>query len=391
MGPLNGFKVIELASVGPVPMCGMLLADLGAHVIRVDRVHAADLGLRRDPAFEFSSRGKRSISVDLKNARGVEVVQDLIARSDVLIEGYRPGVLERMGLGPEVCLAANPSLVIGRLTGWGQTGPLAKQVGHDMNFIALTGALDAIGTRGGPPVPPLNLLGDLAGGALFMAYGIAAALAAPGGRGRGQVVDMAITDGVAALMANIHGESLAGAWPPGRGEHVLGGGAPWNTVYETRDGRYVAVCPVENRFYEALVARLGVDPVSLPDRMDRAQWPALHDIFSRTFRSRTMSEWTAIYAGSDACVSPVLTVEEARLHPQAQSRAAFPVLHGKAQPAPAPRYERTTSEIHGEPIMAPGQHTQGILREIGWSECEIASLLSDGAVATPAQRNGMVR
>lgn len=383
MGPLSGYRVIEIASIGPIPMCGMLLADLGADVIRIDRMHESDLGLRRDPAFELTSRGKRSIAVDLKRPEGVDAVVKLASKADVLIEGFRPGVMERLGLSPEVCISANPGLIFGRLTGWGQTGPLAQSVGHDMNFIGLTGVLDAIGLSGGPPVPPLNLLGDLAGGSLFMAFGIAAALAAPGGRGRGQVIDLAVVDGVAALMATIHGQSLAGAWPPGRGKHVLGGGAPWNTVYETGDGRFIAVCAIEQRFYNALLATLELNPQSLPDRMDPMQWPALRDALSQVFLSRTMPEWTSLFAGSDACVSPILSVAEAREHPHALARESFTRLHGKDQPVPTPRYSQTKSETTGETISKPGQHTLEILQEHGFSEDHVERLLADRVVLAP--------
>jgi len=380
MGPLSGYKVIEMASIGPIPMCGMLLADLGAEVIRVDRMQQVDLGLRRDPSYEFTSRGKRSVAIDLKTPEGVATVLKLTSQADVLIEGFRPGVMERIGLGPDVCFAVAPSLVFGRLTGWGQTGPLAQVVGHDMNFIGLTGVLDAIGSADGPPVPPLNLLGDLAGGSLFMAFGIAAALAAPGGRGRGQVIDLAITEGVASLMASIHGQSLSGSWPSDRGNHVLSGGAPWNTVYETKDGRFLAVCAIEQRFYDALLAKLELKPEALANRMDRAHWTALHGLFSGIFRMRRLDEWVSIFAGSDACVSPVLTVAEARQHPQALARSSFPTLNGKAQPVPVPRYNKTRSETKGELVLRPGQHTSEVLEEHGYSKAQVAALLANRVV-----------
>lgn len=380
MGPLSGYRVLEFASIGPIPLCGMLLADLGAEVIRIDRTGDPDLGVPRDPAFEFTGRGKRSIAANLKHPEGLGAVLKLIATADVLIEGFRPGVMERLGLGPGPCLAAQPRLVYGRLTGWGQHGPLSAAAGHDMNFLALTGALDAIGSAGGPPVAPLNLLGDFAGGSLFLALGIAAALAAPQGRGRGQVIDAAITDGVSALMASIHGQVEAGTWHPGRGEHLIAGAAPWNAVYETADGLYVTVCPIEQRFFDALLVRLDIDPASMPDRMDRAHWPAWRQRLEMVFRSRTRAAWCELLEGTDACFAPVLSAAEARLHPQATQRGMFVVHEGKTQPAPAPRFSGTPSGIGGPPVLRPGQHTRAVLQDMGIAATDIERLLASGAV-----------
>jgi alpha-methylacyl-CoA racemase len=384
MGPLAGYRVIELASVGPVPLCGMLLADLGAEVIRVDRTGEVELGMRRDPAFEYTGRGKRSVALDLKHPDGLRTLMKLVELADVLIEGFRPGVMERLGLGPEACFAAQPKLVYGRLTGWGQHGPLSEAAGHDMNFLAVTGALDAIGSRGGPPVAPLNLVGDFAGGSLFLALGIAAALAAPDDRGRGQVIDASIVDGVGSLMASIHGQVEADTWLAGRGEHIIGGGAPWNTVYETADGRFVTICAIEQRFYDILLAKLELDPASLPDRMDRSQWPALRRQFEEIFRGRTRDAWCALLEGSDACFAPVLSAAEARLHPHARERQMFVLQDGKTQPAPAPRFSGTASGIGGPPVLQPGQHSRAVLQACGFDEVEIDRLLDSGVVGMPS-------
>lgn len=384
MGPLSGYRVLELASVGPIPLCGMLLADLGAEVIRIDRTGDVDLGVRRDPAFEYTGRGKRSIAVDLKHADGVRTVLALVARTDALIEGFRPGVMERLGLGPQPCLSAQPQLVYGRLTGWGQTGPLSMAAGHDMNFLALTGALDAIGTRGGPPVAPLNLVGDFAGGSLFLALGIAAALASPQGWGRGQVIDAAITDGVSALMASIHGQVEAGTWLAGRGDHLIAGGAPWNTVYETADGLYVTVCPIEQRFFDVLLTHLDIDPASMPDRMDRAHWPVWRQRLEQVFRSRTRDAWCALLEGTDACFAPVLSAAEARHHPQATQRGMFVSYEGKTHPAPAPRFSGTPATIGGPLVLRAGQHTSQVLQGAGFEADDIRRLLASGAVVETA-------
>lgn len=380
MGPLTGIKIIEFASIGPIPMCGMLLADMGAQVIRIDRIGDADLGIKRDPAFEYTSRGKRSVALDLKKSEAVAAALKLIASADALIEGFRPGVMERLGLGPKQCLDANPSLVYGRLTGWGQEGPLSKAAGHDMNFIALTGALDAIGLPDGPPVAPLNLLGDFAGGSLFLAFGIACALAAPNRAGRGQVIDAAITDGVLALMASILGQAASGTWQKGRGEHVIGGAAPWNTVYETADGLFVTVCAIEARFYQVLLERLGLNGSELPDRMDRTRWPELRTRLAEVFRTKTRDAWCDLLEGSDACFAPVLSANEAHLHAQARTRGMFTLVEGKLHPATAPRFSRTRATIQGAPVMRPGQHSVQVLTDAGFSQAEIQTLAAQGAV-----------
>lgn len=379
MGPLSGFRIIEIAALGPAPLAGMLLGDMGAEVIRVDRLGEADLGIRRDPRFDLAARGKRSVALDLKSPAGREAVLRLVRGADALIEGFRPGVMERLGLGPADCHAVNPRLVFGRMTGWGQQGPLAQAAGHDLNYIALTGALEAIGPADGPPVAPLNLVGDFGGGSTFLAMGVLAALLECSRSGRGQVVDAAIVDGVAALMAGIHGQLAGGTWRARRGEHILGGAAPWNTVYETQDGRYVSVCAIEQRFFAELLQRLQIDPATVPDRMDRANWPVLRERLAAIFVTRTRDEWCAILEGSDACFAPVLHISEAATHAHALAREAFVTHDGIRQPAPAPRFDRTPSRVQGPTIARAGQHTDAVLREAGFDDAEIAALRHAGA------------
>lgn len=378
MGPLQGFKIIEMAAIGPVPLAGMLLADMGAELVRIDRLGEVDLGIRRDPRFDLASRGKRSVALDIKSPAGRDAVLRIVRGADALIEGFRPGVMDRLGLGPQACHAVNPRLVFGRMTGWGQQGPLAQAAGHDMNYIALTGALEAIGPTDGPPVAPLNLVGDFGGGSMFLALGVLAALLERTHSGRGQVVDAAIVDGVSALMAGIHGQLAGGTWRMQRGEHVLGGAAPWNTVYETRDKRHVSICAIEQRFFAELLKRLDIDPASVPDRMDRANWPALRERFARIFAERTRDEWCTLLEGGDACFAPVLHVTEAAQHPHALAREAFVMHDGMRQPAPAPRFDRTPSQIQGRTITRPGENADAVLRGAGFSNDEIAALRAAG-------------
>ena len=380
MGPLQGFKVIEMAAIGPVPLAGMLLADMGAEVLRIDRLGEADLGIRRDPRFDVASRGKRSLALDLKSDAGRAVVLRLARDADALIEGFRPGVMERLGLGPADCHAVNPGLVFGRMTGWGQTGPLAQAAAHDLNYIALTGALEAIGEAGRPPVAPLNLVGDYGGGSMFLVTGVLAALLERTRSGRGQVVDAAIVDGVGALMAGVHGQLAGGTWRAQRGEHILGGAAPWNTVYETLDDGHVSVCAIEQRFFAELLKRLEIDPATMPDRMDRAHWPAWRERLAAVFRRRTRDEWCAVLEGSDACFAPVLHVGEAAAHRHAQARQAFVMNDGVPQPAPAPRFDRTPSAVQGPTVARPGQHGDAVLRDGGFGDAEIAALRAAGVV-----------
>lgn len=369
-----------MGTIGPVPLAGMLLADMGAEVIRIDRLGLADLGVRRDPRFDVVSRGKRSVALDLKSEAGRDVALRLVGRADALIEGFRPGVMERLGLGPRDCERVHPGLVFGRMTGWGQHGPLAQAAAHDMNYIALTGALEAVGPQDGPPVAPLNLLGDFGGGSTFLAIGVLSALLERSRSGRGQVVDAAIVDGVGALMAGVHGQLAGGTWRKHRGEHILGGAAPWNTVYATRDGRYVSVCAIEQRFFDELCARLAIDDAGLPDRMDRANWPIWRELLANLFATRTRDEWCALLEGSDVCFAPVLHVSEVPEHPHAIARDAFVTYDGLRQPAPAPRFDRTPGAIQGPTIARSGQHTEAVLRDAGFVIDEILELRRVGAI-----------
>jgi alpha-methylacyl-CoA racemase len=380
-GPLSGVRVIELAGIGPGPFAGMLLADLGADVIGVDRASAATHqgGAGVAPS-EFLGRGKRSIAIDLKNERGREVLLRMVERSDVLIEGFRPGVTERLGIGPKECLARNPALVYGRMTGWGQEGPLAQSAGHDIGYIAVTGALHAIGRAGGPPQVPLNLLGDFAGGSMYLVVGVLAALLEARASGHGQVVDAAIVDGTAHLSTFIHAFMAGGFWWDERGVNLLDTGAPWYDVYETADGRHVAVGPLEPQFYAEFLRRLGLADADLPDRDDRARWPELRERFAAAVKARTRDEWAEIFLPGDACVAPVLSLREAAEHPYNTAREVFVERSGHRQPAPAPRFSRTPAEIGGLPVV-PGAHSRAVLTELGLDDAD--DLLATGAVVQP--------
>ncbi|MEU9844228.1 CaiB/BaiF CoA-transferase family protein [Actinomadura sp. NPDC048032] len=376
-GPLSGVRVIELAGIGPGPFAAMLLADLGADVIRVDRASAVRDG-QAAGGTDFTNRGKRSIAVDLKSERGKDVVLRLVEKSDVLLEGFRPGVTERLGIGPDDCLARNPRLVYGRMTGWGQEGPLAHTAGHDVGYIAITGALHAIGRAGGPPQVPMNLLGDFAGGSMYLVTGVLAALLETRTTGRGQVVDAAIVDGTAHLSTFIHGFLAGGIWEDRRGVNMLDTGAPWYDVYETSDGRHMAVGAIEPQFYAEFLRRLGVDGEDLPAQYDRERWRAMRERFAAAFRTRTRDEWTEVFVPSDACVAPVLSLAEAAEHPFNTSREVFPELAGHRQPAPAPRFSRTPAETDGVPVL-PGGQTRAVLDDLGFDDAE--TLLKEGAVA----------
>jgi alpha-methylacyl-CoA racemase len=351
MGPLSGCRVVELAGIGPGPFAGMILADLGAEVVRVDRPAAGERA--RAERFDVLGRGKKSVVLDLKRPEAAAAVLDLVAGADALIEGYRPGVTERLGLGPAECLARNPRLVYGRMTGWGQDGPLAQQAGHDIAYIALTGALHAIGEQGGPPQIPLNLLGDFGGGSTYLVIGVLAALWAVRSGAPGQVVDAAIVDGAAHLLAMTHGMLAAGAWADERGVNLLDGGAPFYAVYATADGRHMAVGALEPKFYAEFLARLGLDED--PARQhDRNGWAALRGRIAGAFATRTQAEWTQVFSGSDACVAPVLGLREAADHPHMAARGTFVSRDGVLQPAPAPRFSATQAAPVAPP-PAPGQ------------------------------------
>jgi len=358
----------------------MLLAELGADVVRVDRIGESNLGLPKSAKFDLMNRSRRSIAVDMKKPEGVETVLRMIARADALIEGFRPGVTERLGLGPDACLARNPHLVYGRMTGWGQTGPLSHAAGHDWNYIAITGALHPIGRKGEPPVPPLNLVGDFGGGALFLALGIVAGMLEAERSGHGQVVDAAITDGAASLMTLFYGMLGHGTWLDERASNILDTAAPFGEIYETKDGKYVSVLAIESKFYAELLQRLGLDASTLPHQYDREQWPAMKARFAAIFKAKTRDEWCEILEGTDACFGPVLSLREAPAHRHNVARGTFVEIDGVVQPAAAPRFSRTPSAIQRPPAAA-GEHTDDVLRETGLSAAEIAALRAGGAVA----------
>ncbi|MEV5595583.1 CaiB/BaiF CoA-transferase family protein [Streptomyces sp. NPDC052496] len=359
-GPLSGVRVVELAGIGPGPFAGMLLADLGADVVRVDRPGGSGLGV--DPAYDLTNRNKRSVLIDLKSAAGPGQVLDLVERADILIEGYRPGVAERLGIGPDTCLARNPLLVYGRMTGWGQQGPLAGTAGHDIGYIAVTGALGMTGPPDGPPAAPANLLGDYAGGSLYLVVGVLAALRhAQTEGGRGQVVDAAIVDGTAHLTAMIHAMLAAGGWQDRRGANLLDGGAPFYGTYETADGGHMAVGALEQRFYGEFVRLLGIEDTA-PARDDLAAWEELRTVIAARFKTRTRAEWTAVFEASDACVAPVLSLREAPGHPHLAARGTFADHGGITQPAPAPRFSATPGAIRRPPAR-PGADTLDVARD----------------------------
>ena len=359
-GPLVGVRIVEFAGVGPGPLCGMLMADLGAQVIRVDRLAPSGLGIERPPRFDLLLRGKRTLKMDLKQPAGLALARALVARADGLIEGFRPQTMERIGLGPDVCLRDNPRLVYGRVTGFGQEGPLARVAGHDLNYIALAGALHAIGREGAAPTPPLNLLGDYAGGSMFLAFGMLAAMLSARATGKGQVVDAAMVDGVNALMAPFYGLHAAGLHDGPRGTNLLDSGAPYYDVYRCADGEYVSIAPIETKFRDVPVDKLraaGVDVAGLPGFDDRSQWPVLRARFEAIFSQRTRAQWCEALEGSDGCFAPVLSPGEAPGHPHHRARASFITVDGVTQPAPAPRFSESPP---AEP-SAPG--TDGDARE----------------------------
>ncbi len=360
MGPLAGLKIIELAGIGPAPFCGMLLADMGAEVVCVERTIPPPL----DPMTDCLRRGKRSVKLDLKSGEGRETFLRLVKKADALLEGYRPGVMERLGLGPDDCLAHNDALVYGRMTGWGQDGPLAQAAGHDLNYISLTGALHAIGPRGGKPVPPLNLVGDFGGGALFLAFGMVSAILEARSSGRGQVVDAAMTDGSAVLMSLFHSLDAQGHFMTERGCNLLDGGAPFYDVYETSDGKYVSIGPIEPHFFALLVEKAGLDPAILAEQNDAGRWPGMRVGFEQVFKSRTREEWCLLLEGTDACFAPVLDLHEAPHHPHNRARETYMEIEGLTQPAPAPRFSRTPPEVRHAP-RRPGADTEAVLKDWG--------------------------
>jgi len=382
-GPLRGVRAVEIAGIGPGPFAGMLLADAGADVVRVDRPDAGAPGGGPGGTgpVDVVGRGRRSIAVDLKSSRGVEVVLRLVEGADVVFEGFRPGVAERLGIGPDVCLARNPALVYGRMTGWGQEGPLAQAAGHDIAYIALAGALGLVGRPEEPPPPPVNVVGDYGGGGMLLAFGVVCALLEARSTGRGQVVDAAVVDGTALLTALFHGLRAAGRWRDARSANLLDGGAPFYRSYECADGRHVAVGALEPKFTAELLDRLGIGPDDEMRRRwyDPAAWPELHERVAELFRTRSRDEWCALLEGTDACVAPVLSLAEAPGHPHNVARGTFTEVAGVVQPAPAPRFSATPGAVVRPPPL-PGQHTDEVLRECGYGDREIAELRASSAV-----------
>ncbi len=379
MGPLNGVRILEIAGIGPGPFASMMLSDMGAEILRIDRAQNVR-GETGPPPLDFLARGRRSIGLDLKNPEGVEMLLQLVERADAILEGFRPGVMERLGVGPEVCLARNPRIVYGRMTGWGQEGPLAQVAGHDINYIALAGALEPIGRKGQKPLPPLNLVGDFGGGGMLLAFGVACALVERAASGKGQVVDAAMVDGAAVLMAIFHGAEQSGWWKNERGTNMLDGGAHFYDTYETADGKYVSLGSIEPQFYAELIQKLDLADEDLPGQMDRSQWESLSERFTKLFKTKTRDQWCEILEGSDVCFAPVLSMSEAREHPHIKARNTFVEVAGAPQPAPAPRFSRTPCEISAPPPHA-GQHTDEALGDWGFDASEIARLRERKAIA----------
>ena len=377
-GPLQGFRVVEMGGIGPTPFAGGLLGDLGADVVRIDRVS----GTEAEPdtqRFDFYNRNKRSVALDLKKPTAVTTVLQLVMKADVLIEGFRPGVMERLGLGPEVCRKANPSLVCARMTGWGQTGPIAQEAGHDINYLALTGALHAIGDADRPPPPPLNLVADLGGGALYLAVGVLAAALEARKSGQGQTIDVAMIDGVTHLMSMFQAFRQQGVWTDKRADNIVDGGAPFYGSYVTQDGKYVAVGAIEPQFYANLLSVMGLEPSNLPNQNDRRAWPPMRDRFASIFRTRTRDEWIALAAGRDACLSPVLSIDEAPEHLQMRTRKVYSAFDGLRHPSPAPRFDRTPATLV-RATPRPGQNSREALADWGLAPEEIAALDAGGAM-----------
>ena len=378
-GPLTGVKIVEMAGIGPNPMCAMLLADMGAEIIRVDRTADAGLGIALDRKFRVLDRSRRSIAIDLKKTEGVETVLKLVSKADALIEGFRPGVMERLGLGPEKCMEVNPKLVFGRVTGWGQDGPLAKSAGHDINYISLVGACHSIGHRDDPPVPPLNLIGDFGGGGMLLAVGVLAALLESKTSGKGQVVDAAMTDGTATLMAALYGLSAAGIWTNKRQSNLLDGGAHFYNTYETKDGKYISVASIETKFYEILKKLINFKDDENLLHKSRDSWSNSKKQLTEIFKRKTRDDWCELLEGTDVCFAPVLGLEEAPNHPHNKTRGTFTQVDGVVQPSPSPRFSRTPSAIQGGPSEV-GEDTDDILLDWGFSKEQISKLRAKLAI-----------
>ena len=379
-GPLDGFRVVEMGGIGPAPFAGALLGDLGAEVLRIDRITRPGIEPDLPPQFDFYNRNKRSVAFDLKQPQAVAAVVNLVANADALIEGFRPGVMERLGLGPEVCAAVNPRLVYARMTGWGQQGPMAQEVGHDINYLALTGALHCLGEADRPPPPPLNLVADLGGGALYLVVGLLAASMEARQSGRGQTIDVAMIDGVTHLMSAFQAFRQQGSWTARRADNIVDSGAPFYRSYGTKDGKFVAVGAIEPHFYGNLIKVMGIDGENLPDQNDRAAWPPMRERFAKIFATRTRDEWVTAAAGRDACLAPVLTIDEAPEHPQMRARDVYSMFDGLRHPSPAPRFSRTRSELR-RPTPPPGHDSRQALSDWGVPPDQVAALEAAGAMA----------
>ncbi len=386
MGPLKGIKIIELAGIGPVPLCGMMLSDMGAEVIRIDRAGDHTGSITIDRPNDILGRGRKSIRVNLKDPEGIDVIYRLLESADALIEGFRPGVTERLGLGPDAVLARCPQIVYGRMTGWGQEGPMAQTAGHDINYIAITGALSAIGSKGGKPIPPLNLVGDNGGGASLLFGGVLCGIIEAKTSGKGQVIDAAMVDGAATLMAGIYGFRAQGLWEDNRGSNFADGGAPFYDAYECADGEYISIGSIEPQFY-ALLMELGgfdaQDPL-FKEQFNKKNWPRCKEIMTDRFKTKTRAQWSEIMDGTDLCFAPVLSMAEAPSHPHNVHRSTFVELDGWMQPAPSPRFSRTVEEIQGPPPLA-GADTEKVLLDNGYSQTEVDTLLANNAVAATTE------
>jgi len=380
-GPLSGYKLIEIAGIGPTQLAGMLLADMGAEIIRIERITTVDLGVAVPSEFNLVNRSRGSAAIDLKNPQGREIVLRLCEKADALFEGFRPGVMERFGLGPSDCMSRNPALVYGRMTGWGQDGPLSKFSGHDPNYIGIAGALNMIGEAEGPPIYPLNMIGDFGGGALYLAMGLLAALLETSKSGKGQVVDAAMVDGIASMLTYFYGLQAAGVWKAQRGKNILDGGAHFVRPYKTKDNQYIIIAAIEGRFYTDLLDKLKIDDPELRQhQMDTKRWPEFQKRLEDIFLTKTRDEWCEVFADSDACFSPVLSLDEACQHPHAIARNSYINIEGIVQPVPAPRFGRTPSSVQNPPSQT-GEHTSQLLNKWGFSKNEIEDLLKNRVIS----------
>ena len=378
-GPLDGFRIVEMGGIGPAPFAGALLGDLGADVLRIDRIAKPGAEPDKSPRFDFYNRNKRSVAFDLKQPQAVAAVLDLVAKADALIEGFRPLVMERLGLGPDICHRINPRLVYARMTGWGQQGPIAQEAGHDINYLALTGALHCLGDADRPPPPPLNLVADLGGGALYLVVGLLAASMEARQSGRGQTIDVAMIDGVTHLMSAFQAYRQQGSWTGQRADNIVDGGAPFYGSYGTSDGKFIAVGAIEPQFYDSLLKVMGIDGERPPDQNERAAWPQMRKRFAKVFATRTRDERVASAAGRDACLAPVLTIDEAPLHPQMQGREVYATSDGLRHPSPAPRFSRTPSTLR-TPTPAPGRDSRQALADWGVPPDQVAALEAAGVM-----------